>query len=135
MEENYESIDGANEGIMAGLGIFLFVYAAVVLLIIISNWKIYSKAGKPGWAAIVPIYNIIVLLEIVGKPVWWIILLIVPFVNIVIAIMLIHQLSVAFGKGVGTTLLLLFLPFIGYPMLAFGDAQYTKPIGATAAAV
>ena len=132
MEENYESYDGGSQG-MAGLGIFIFLYAAIVLLLIVSQCKVYTKAGKPGWACIVPIYNIIVLLEIVGKPTWWIVLLLIPVVNIVIAIMCVHQLSLAFGKGTGTTLLLLFLPFIGYPMLAFGDAQYTKPLGATAA--
>jgi len=71
-------------GLMAMLGAFAFVYLAIVVLILISMWKIFTKAGKPGWAAIIPIYNIIVWLEIVNKPVWWIILLCIPFVNIVI---------------------------------------------------
>ena len=124
--ETTESFEGANQGIMAAMGAVMFVYGIVFLLIIVSMWKIFTKAGRPGWAAIVPIYNLIVWLDIVGKPVWWIVLLLIPFVNIIVLIMLTHQLSVAFGQGIGTTLLLLFLPFIGYPMLAFGSATYQR---------
>ena len=118
----YESVD--NSGLMAMLGTIMMIYGVILILMIVSLWKIFTKAGKPGWAAIVPIYNLIVWLEIVGKPVWWIILLLIPLVNIVIAIMLTHQLSLAFGQGIGMTLLMIFLPFIGYPMLAFGSATY-----------
>ena len=105
-------------------GTLMVIYGVMLIIMIVSLWKIFTKAGKPGWAAIVPIYNLIVWLEIVGKPVWWIILLLIPFVNVVIAIMLTHQLSLAFGQGIGMTLLMIFLPFIGYPMLAFGSATY-----------
>jgi hypothetical protein len=128
--ENLESYDGASQGAVAALGAFAFVYLLIIVLMIASMWKIFTKAGKPGWAAIVPIYNIIVWLEIVGKPVWWIILLFIPIVNIVILIMLVHQLSVAFGQGVGFTLLLLFLGFVGFPLLAFGNYQYQRPVAA-----
>lgn len=119
----YQSMD--NEGLMAAMGTVMFVYGAILLLLVISMWKIFTKAGKPGWAAIIPIYNCIVLLEIVGKPVWWIILLMIPFVNIIFMIILSHRLSLVFGKGIGTTILLLLV--IGYPILAFGSAQYLKP--------
>lgn len=112
----------------AGIGaIGIILYLAILVLTIAGMWKVFSKAGKPGWAAIVPIYNLIVMLEIAGKPVWWILLLFIPGVNLIIAIMIIHQISLSFGGGVGTTLLLLFLPFIGIPMLGFGSAQYTPP--------
>ena len=114
-------------GIMAVLGVFLFIGLFISLIMIISFWKIFSKANKPGWAAIVPIYNTIVLLEVVGKPLWWFFLLIIPGVNFVILIMILHRLSVSFGKDVGTTLLLIFLPFIGFPMLGFGSAKYVGP--------
>ena len=115
---------GGSSGIMAmGAGV-AFVYFAILILIIASLWKIFTKAGKPGWAAIIPIYNIIVLLEIVGKPVWWIILLIIPLINFIFLIIITHRMSRSFGQGVGTTLLLIFLPFIGYPMLGFGSATY-----------
>ena len=67
--EDYQS-DALEQGIFAALGTFMFVYFAILLIIIVSMWKIFEKAGKPGWAAIIPIYNIIILLEIVGKPVW-----------------------------------------------------------------
>lgn len=102
----------------------LVVYAALVLLMIISMWKIFTKAGEPGWAAIVPIYNFIVLLKIAGKPVWWFVLMLIPFVNIVIAIMVCISLAHNFGKSTGYGLGLAFLGIIFGPMLAFGDARY-----------
>lgn len=115
---------GANAGSnMAGNLISL----ALFVLIIASVWKIFTKAGRPGWAAIIPIYNTIVQLQIVGRPVWWIVLLFIPLVNIVFAIIMLNDLSKSFGRGVGTTLLLLFLPFIGFPMLGFGSAKYVGP--------
>jgi hypothetical protein len=110
--------------VLAVLGTIFLVAGIFLVFIIACTWKIFTKAGKPGWAAIIPIYNTIVLLEITGKPIWWIILFLIPGVNIVIAIMVTHQLSLSFGQGIGMTLLLLLLPFIGYPMLAFGSAQY-----------
>ena len=104
-----------------------FISLALFILIIASLWKIFTKAGRPGWAAIIPIYNTIVQLQTVGRPVWWIVLLFIPLVNIVVAIILLNDLSKSFGRGVGTTLLLLFLPFIGFPMLGFGSAKYVAP--------
>lgn len=115
------------QGIIAAMGAFAFVYFAIFLLIIISMWKIFTKAGKPGWASIIPIYNLVVLLEIVGKPIWWIILLIIPLVNFFVLIYLSHLLAKAFGKDIVMTILLIILPFVGYPMLAFGDAKYAGP--------
>ena len=97
---------------------------AILLLIIVSLWKIFEKAGKPGWASIVPIYNIIVMLEIVGKPVWWLLLLFIPFVGLIVSIMLVFELAKKFGKGGGFALGLVLLPIIFYPILAFGDAKY-----------
>ena len=112
-------------GTAAGAVLLLtLIYLAVVVLVIASMWKVFTKAGKPGWAAIVPIYNTIVLLEIVGKPTWWIILLLIPPVNIIVLLIVINELSKSFGRGVGTTLGLIFLGFIFWPILAFGSAQY-----------
>ena len=108
----------------AAAGATLIIYLAITLLVIASMWKVFTKAGKPGWAAIVPIYNTIVLLEIVGKPIWWIILLLIPFVNIIVLLIVINELSKSFGRGVGTTLGLIFLGFIFWPILGFGSAQY-----------
>lgn len=117
-------------GILAGVfGVMFFVfYLPIILISIISMWKIFTKAGKPGWASIVPIYNTVVMLEIIGRPIWWILLLLIPFVNIVIAIMMLFDLAKAFGKEGAFGLLLLFLPFIGYPILAFGKAKYVGPV-------
>lgn len=96
---------------------------AISVLIIVALWKVYDKAGKPGWAAIIPIYNIWVLLEIIKKPWWWLLLLLIPIVNIVILIIMIHNLSLKFGKGVGFTIGMILLPFIFIPILGFGDAK------------
>jgi hypothetical protein len=101
---------------------------AVLAVLLVSLWKLFTKAGKPGWAALIPFYNMIVLLQIVGRPIWWFVLLLVPLVNIIFSIIVAHDTSKAFGRGVGTTLLLIFLPFIGYPLLAFGSATYVGPI-------
>jgi hypothetical protein len=111
------------------LGIILMIELVFIIFYAICGWKIFEKAGKPGWAAIIPIYNYIVLLEIVGKPWWWIFLLFIPFAGIVFAIMVIHQASLSFGKDSGFTLGLIFLGFIFIPILAFGDATYQGPGG------
>tara|TARA_A100001015_G_scaffold284097_1_gene350116 strand:- start:48 stop:389 length:342 start_codon:yes stop_codon:yes gene_type:complete len=106
--------------------LFLFVLFFVVPLGIIPAWLIYAKAGKPGWACIVPIYSGLVLLEIVNKPWWFIFLLFVPFVGVVVSIWLTNLLSKSFGKGVGFTIGLLLLPFIFYPILGYGSSTYKK---------
>ncbi|GIL22095.1 MAG: hypothetical protein BroJett042_06080 [Bacteroidota bacterium] len=122
---NYDS--GAATGIF---GTFFILWLVVLVFYLFCMWKIFEKAGKPGWAAIIPIYNYIVLLEIVGKPVWWVILLLIPFVNIFVGFYIIHLLSKSFGHDIGFTLLLIFLGFIGIPMLAFGSSKYVGPAGA-----
>ncbi len=104
--------------------IFLLCYVAVIVVVIAGMWKVFTKARQPGWACLIPIYNIYVILKIAGKPGWWLLLYFVPLVNIIIAIMVVHGVSTNFGRGVGTTLGLIFLPFIFYPILGFGDAQY-----------
>lgn len=108
------------------------VFLVLVIIILISLWKIFVKAGKPGWAVLVPIYNIIVFLEINGKPWWWIFFLIILPLNIVICIIVIHNLSLSFGKDSVFTVGLLFLPIIFFPILGFGSLQYIgaggKPI-------
>jgi len=111
-----------------GMGMMI-CWIVLVLLIVAGMWKVFVKAGKPGWAAIIPIYNMIVLLEIAGKPLWWFILLLIPFVNLIVIIIVLVALARNFGKGVGFALGLLILPFIFYPILGFGDARY-QPVAA-----
>lgn len=106
-----------------------FIVALIVFLIV-AEWKVYTKAGQPGWAVLIPIYNFYVLLKIVGKPGWWLLLMLVPLVNIVIAIYVIHLLSKSFGQGTGFTFGLIFLSFIFYPILGYGAAKYVGPAGA-----
>jgi uncharacterized membrane protein YhaH (DUF805 family) len=119
-----ESTQELPPGAAAGMGIFAFVYVAVIVLVIAAMWKVFTKAGKPGWAAIIPIYNLIVLLEIAGKPAWWVILLLIPFVNLVVFIMVAINVAKNFGKGTGFGIGLLLLAPVFYPILAWGDAQY-----------
>ncbi|POY35189.1 signal peptidase I [Solitalea longa] len=109
-----------------GVGIII-AYLAIVLLGLIISWKIFVKASKPGWAAIIPIYNIIVLLEIVGRPTWWVILLFIPFVNFVILILICIDLAKSFGKSTAFGIGLFFLNLIFGAILAFGDAVYQGP--------
>jgi hypothetical protein len=85
---------------------------------------VFTKAGKPGWAAIVPIYNLVVLLEIAGKPLWWIVLFLIPLVNIIMCIIVSIAVAKNFGKSAGFGVGLGLLGFIFYPILGFGDAQY-----------
>lgn len=103
---------------------FMIVWLAIAILMIASMWKVFVKAGKPGWAAIIPIYNFVVLCEIAGKPAWWVVLLFIPVVNFIIIIILSIALAKKFGKGTGYGLGLAFLGVIFYPMLGFGSAQY-----------
>jgi hypothetical protein len=112
----------------------LLVYVAVIIgiavLVIGGWWKVFSKAGKPGWAAIVPIYNIIIMLEIAGKPIWWILLCLIPVVNLIIIIIVMVEIAKAFGHGVGFAIGMILLGFIFVPILGFGSSQY---IGARSA--
>lgn len=113
----------------SGPGIVAWIfYLIVTVFYIYCYWKIFEKAGKPGWAAIIPIYNILVQLEIIGRPWWWLLLLFVPVANVVIGIMLLFDLAKVFGKGTGFGFGLLFLAPIFIPILAFGSATYLGPI-------
>lgn len=114
----------AAAGALAGMGLFLLIIFALSILIIAGLWKMFTKAGKPGWAAIIPIYNMIVLIEIGGKPIWWIILMFIPVVSLVMSIIVLAAVAKNFGRGIGTTLGLIFFPFIFYPILGFGSARY-----------
>jgi hypothetical protein len=105
------------------------IQIAIAVLLIVSMWKIYTKAGKPGWACIIPIYNVIVLLEIIGKPWWWLLLMLIPIVNIVFIIWATNLLSLSFGKSSGFTVGLILLGIIFLPILGLGDAKYEGPAG------
>ena len=110
----------------------LIVYLAIAVVMVVSLWKVFEKAGKPGWAVLIPIYNLIVMLDIVKRPTWWVILFLIPLVNIVVAFILAMDMAEAFGKSKGWGIgMLAILGVVGYPMLAFTDASYTAPSRAT----
>ena len=110
--------------------ISLVIVLAVVLFYLVAMWRIFTKAGKPGWAVIIPIYSTIVLLGIVGRPWWWLLLALIPLVNIVIGIIILSDLSKSYGHGLGYTLGLLFLSFIFIPVLGYGRSRYVGPAAA-----
>lgn len=109
-----------------GPGIVPMIIAlAFGVFMLASMWKIFTKAGQPGWACIVPIYNIVVLCKVAGKPAWWTVLFFIPIVSFVASILVSLGVAQQFGKGVGFGLGLVFLGPIFYPILAFGSAQYS----------
>lgn len=119
-----ETYGAAEAGAMAG-GI-LVLEIALIIIIVIAMWKLFSKAGHPGWAAIVPIYNTCVLCDIGGKPMWWVLLMFIPIVNIVVSVLIMIGVAKNFGRGAGTAVGLILLPFIFLLILGFGSAEYNK---------
>ena len=107
----------------------LLIYLGLFALLVVSEWKIFTKAIKPGWACLIPIYGTLVLLEIIGKPWWWIFLFFIPIVNLVFAIWMINLLSKSFGKDEAFTVGLLLIPIIFYPILGLGSSKYIGPAG------
>lgn len=107
--------------------IVILVMLAVGIFMAIAMWRIFTKAGKPGWASLVPIYNMVVMMQIVGRPEWQVVLMFLPFAHIYISIVLPLDLAKSFGKTAGFGVLMLFFPAIMYPILAFGSSRYVGP--------
>ena len=117
--------DGGGAAAAVGGAVGFLVYLALIVAWLAGMWKAFAKAGKPGFAAIIPVYQQIIWLELAGKPIWWIILMVfVPCVNLVILIIVLIEVAKAYGKGAGFGIGLLLLPFIFWPILGFGDARY-----------
>lgn len=115
MDSNYGSAIGT---------IGILIYLVIMVVWIVSFWKLFTKAGKPGWAAIIPIYNLIVMLDIIKRPLWWIILLLIPFVNIIFTIIVMADFVKAYGKPGWHAILAILFGIIYFPYLAFSDASY-----------
>jgi uncharacterized membrane protein YhaH (DUF805 family) len=113
---------GSMIGGLVGLAILVFLIAAM--------WKVFTKAGKAGWLVLIPIVNIYQLLKIAGRPGWWLILFLIPLVNLIISILVSMDIAKSFGKGAGFGLGLAFLSPIFYPILGFGSATYKGPAAA-----
>jgi hypothetical protein len=119
------------EAALAFILAFVCVYCSIFLLLtlpaIIGLWKIFVKAGQPGWGAIIPIYNTYLICKITGRPGWWVLMHFIPFANIVFAILLKIDLAKSFGKDAGFAIGMVFLAPVFYPILGFGSAQYQGP--------
>jgi hypothetical protein len=125
---NFSSLAGvlaADDGTAVAGGIFgTLIYLAFIVVFIAAYWVIFQKAGKPGWAAIIPIYNTIVMLQIVNRPIWWFLLMLIPFVNFVVLILVFLDFAKAFGRSTAFGLGLIFLAPIFFLILAFGGSRY-----------
>lgn len=114
----------------AGLGMFgLFavIWLASFVLYLVAMWKLFVKMGQPGWIGLVPVLNAYGVYKLAGRDWWWVILLLIPCVQIVALWFLAADTAKLFGKELGWTLLLFFVPGLGYLILAFGDSQYVGP--------
>ena len=112
------------------MGFFALVCLAIAVIAIAGEWKAFEKAGQPGWACIIPFYNIYIMTKIGGKPSYWLLLMLIPGVNVIFGVWLVNMVSKSFGKDEGFTLGLLFLGFIFWPILGFSnDIRYIGPYG------
>ncbi|HEY0581217.1 MAG TPA: DUF5684 domain-containing protein [Chloroflexota bacterium] len=107
------------------------VSVGLTVVLIVASWRIFAKAGRPGWMSLIPIYNVVQMLHITGRSGWWLLGMFVPFLNLFVAIRLVFDLAASFGRGVGFGFGLLFLSPVFLPLLGFGNAQY---VGRRAAA-
>lgn len=111
--------------------LFTVVYFGIIVLMFASLWFIFVKAGEPGWKGIIPIANGFFLMKVIGKEWFWALIFLIPLIGMLFGLYVMYLLAQAFGKGIGFTVGLIFLPFIFLPLLAFGDAQYTDPTSAS----
>jgi Family of unknown function (DUF5684) len=105
-------------------GLIFIIWLAVIVIVLAGFWKVFVKAGQPGWAAIIPFYNIYILCKIAGRPGWWLILFLIPLVNIVISLLVCLDVARNFGKSTGFGIGLWLLGIIFFPILGFGSATY-----------
>lgn len=115
------------EGTGAGLVVVVILELALAVLTLAGMWTTFAKAGQPGWAAIIPIYNLVVWLKIVGRPIWWVLLFLIPCFQIIPLVIVCMDTARSFGQGVGFSIGLWLLSFIFWPMLGFGSAKYQGP--------
>jgi hypothetical protein len=112
-----------------GLG-FCALWIALLVLMIASMWVVFTKAGQPGWGAIIPFYNVYLMCKIAGRPGWWLILFLIPIVSFIVAIIVALDIAKSFGKSALFAVGMLLLPIVFYPILAWGSAEYQGPAAA-----
>lgn len=122
---NEDALNTASQQEPSAIG--LLVALAILVFLIASVWRVFTKAGKAGWLVLIPLVNLYVLMKIAGRPGWWLILFLIPLVNLIISILVSLDLAKSFGKGAGFGLGLAFLGPIFYPILGFGSARYNGP--------
>lgn len=122
-------MDSESVGAIVGLVFQLLILIAVVVTV----WKLFVKMGLDGWKSIIPLYSLYIMLKALGRPGWWLVLYLIPIANIFVSYMVSVDLAKAFGKSTMFGVFALFLfSFVGYPILAFGNAQFKgKTIGAS----
>lgn len=126
--------EGAAAVMIAFLATFWIVFLALTVFLLVCLWKIFVKAGKPGWAALVPIYNTYVLMEIIGKPWWWLFGFLLagipgvgPYLGMAFTVVVSLELARKFGQSTVFGIFGLWIfSFVGFPILAFGKAKYNK---------
>jgi hypothetical protein len=119
-----EETAGAAAGAAVGGTVLLIQIVIGALFCAFMLWKVFTKAGQPGWASLIPIYNAYILMKVAGKPGWWVILCLIPIVQIVIGIIACIGVAQNFGKGGGFAAGLILLPVVFFPILGFGSATY-----------
>lgn len=124
MQPIFANASGAE---LAAGWLILATFFALIVLIWAAFWRIFTKADEAGWKALVPIYNAVVLLRIVGRPWWWLLLYFVPIVGLVLLVIVVNDLSKSFGHGAGFTVGLLLLTPVFVLVLAFGNSAYDGP--------
>jgi len=107
--------------------LFILIGLAFTALWIAGAWKMFEKAGQPGWGILVPIYNLLLIVRIAGSPDWMFILLLIPGVNIVAHIFVSLELGKRFSRGAAFTIGLIFIPAVFYALIGFSSDQYTPP--------
>lgn len=128
---DYAASSSADAAAAAGAASFLLVFWLIWLVatvvMVVALWKLFTKAGKPGWAAIVPIYNVAVMLEISGRPVWWLVLFLVPIFGTWIGIVMMLDFVRSYGKSMGFGVVSVFFPYVTLPIMAFDKSKYVGP--------
>jgi len=102
-----------------------FLFALLIsIVVLVAMWRVFTKAGQPGWGILIPFYNVVLMLRIAGKPGWWLIFFFIPVINLVVQIVMTIDIAKNFGRGGWFAAGLIFLPIIFFPILAFGDSVY-----------
>lgn len=128
IDMNLQGMPGMDGGELSGLLILpLILYVILLIILLIGIWKMFEKGGIPGILGLIPVVNLFYLAKLAGKPMWWGLLYFIPFVNVVIAIIMLIGIAERFGRGIGTTLGLVFLTPIFFCILGFGSAKWSPP--------